>query len=415
MISLSKEQFSYLIVTSAYWVFMLSDGALRMLVLLHFHQNGFSPLQLAYLFLFYELAGIFTNPSAGWLAARYGLKLTLYAGLIVQIISLTSLSQLNDNWNQNFSIFYVLIVQGLSGIAKDLTKMSSKSAVKLLAPNSQSSLFRWVAILTGSKNAVKGFGFLLGCVLLATIGFYNSLIAMAIIVFCVLICSLFFLKDDLLNKNNKAKLFDVFSKSKNINFLSAARIFLFGARDVWFVVGLPIFFYSIFSDGSVDGNKKAFFIIGSFMATWIIMYGIIQAYSPKLFLKEGSKKINLVDISKIWIFYLLVNLIILTCLLFVFSEIFLTKIFLFSGLFIFCGIFAVNSSIHSYLILHFSKKNRVSLDVGFYYMANATGRFVGTFLSGISYQLGGLTLSLATACIMVIMCLFFTHHLSDMD
>ena len=415
MISLSKEQFSYLIVTSAYWVFMLSDGALRMLVLLHFHQNGFSPLQLAYLFLFYELAGIFTNPSAGWLAARYGLKLTLYAGLIVQIISLTSLSQLNENWNQNFSIFYVLIVQGLSGIAKDLTKMSSKSAVKLLAPNSQSSLFRWVAILTGSKNAVKGFGFLLGCVLLATIGFYNSLIAMAIIVFCVLMCSLFFLKDDLLNKNNKAKIFDVFSKSKNINFLSAARIFLFGARDVWFVVGLPIFFYSIFSDGSVDGNKKAFFIIGSFMATWIIMYGIIQAYSPKLFLKKGSKKINLVDISKIWIFYLLVNLIILTCLLFVFSEVFLTKIFLFSGLFIFCGIFAVNSSIHSYLILHFSKKNRVSLDVGFYYMANATGRFVGTFLSGISYQLGGLTLSLATACILVIMCLFFTHHLSDMD
>ena len=180
-------------------------------------------------------------------------------------------------------------------------------------------------------------------------------------------------------------------------------------------LGCLFFFYSIFSDGSVDGNKKAFFIIGSFMATWIIMYGIIQAYSPKLFLKEGSKKINLVDISKIWIFYLLVNLIILTCLLFVFSEIFLTKIFLFSGLFIFCGIFAVNSSIHSYLILHFSKKNRVSLDVGFYYMANATGRFVGTFLSGISYQLGGLTLSLATACILVIMCLFFTHHLSDID
>jgi len=413
MISLSKKQFSYLIVTSAYWVFMLSDGALRMLVLLHFHQNGFSPLQLAYLFLFYELAGIFTNPLAGWLAARYGLKFTLYAGLTVQIISLYSLSQLNENWTQNFSIFYVLIVQGFSGVAKDLTKMSSKSAVKLLAPNNQSSLFRWVAILTGSKNAIKGFGFLLGCVLLATVGFYNSLITMVVIVFFVLICSLFLLKDDLLNKNNKVKLFDVFSKSKNINFLSAARIFLFGARDVWFVVGLPIFFYSIFSDGSVDGNKKAFFIIGSFMAAWVILYGIIQAYSPKLFLKEDSKKINLVDISKNWIFYLLVNLIILTFLLFLFSEIFLTKIFLFSGLFIFCGIFAVNSSIHSYLILHFSKKNTVSLDVGFYYMANATGRFVGTFLSGISYQLGGLNLSLATACLLVTVCLFFTHHLSD--
>ena len=413
MILLSKEQFSYLIVTSAYWVFMLSDGALRMLVLLHFHQNGFSPLQLAYLFLFYELAGIFTNPSAGWLAARYGLKLTLYAGLTVQIISLYSLSQLNENWTQNFSIFYVLIVQGFSGVAKDLTKMSSKSAVKLLAPNNQSSLFRWVAILTGSKNAIKGFGFLLGCVLLATVGFYNSLITMVVIVFFVLICSLFLLKDDLLNKNNKVKLFDVFSKSKNINFLSAARIFLFGARDVWFVVGLPIFFYSIFSDGSVDGNKKAFFIIGSFMAAWIILYGIIQAYSPKLFLKEDNRKINLVDISKNWVLYLLINLILLTFLLFFFSEIFLTTIFLFSGLFIFCGIFAVNSSIHSYLILHFSKKNTVSLDVGFYYMANATGRFVGTFLSGISYQLGGLNLSLATACLLVTVCLFFTHHLSD--
>jgi len=413
MISLSKEQFSYLIVTFAYWVFMLSDGALRMLVLLHFHQNGFSPLQLAYLFLFYELAGIFTNPLAGWLAARYGLKLTLYAGLIVQIISLYSLSQLNENWSQNFSIFYVLIVQGLSGIAKDLTKMSSKSAVKLLAPNNQSSLFKWVAILTGSKNAVKGLGFLLGCALLATIGFYNSLISMVVIVTFILVCSFIFLKDDLINKNNKAELFDVFSKSKNINFLSAARIFLFGARDVWFVVGLPIFFYSIFSDGSVDGNKKAFFIIGSFMSAWIILYGIIQAYSPKLFLKEDNKKINLVDISKNWVLYLLINLILLTFLLFFFSEIFLTTIFLFSGLFIFCGIFGVNSCIHSYLILHFSKENTVSLDVGFYYMANATERFVGTFLSGLSYQLGGLTLNLALSTIMITFCLYLTSFLQE--
>ena len=216
MIFLSKEQFSYLIVTFAYWVFMLSDGALRMLVLLHFHQNGFSPLQLAYLFLFYELAGIFTNPSAGWLAARYGLKLTLYAGLTVQIISLYSLSQLDENWSQNFSIFYVLIVQGLSGIAKDLTKMSSKSAVKLLAPDNQSSLFKWVAILTGSKNAVKGFGFLLGCTLLATIGFYNSLISMVVIVTFILVCSFIFLKNDLINKNNKAKIFILLNSSRKL-------------------------------------------------------------------------------------------------------------------------------------------------------------------------------------------------------
>lgn len=50
---------------------MLSDGALRMLVLLHFNGLGFSLIQLAYLFLLYEIAGIVTNLAAGWLAARH--------------------------------------------------------------------------------------------------------------------------------------------------------------------------------------------------------------------------------------------------------------------------------------------------------------------------------------------------------
>lgn len=415
MISLSHNQFSYLVVTASYWTFMLSDGALRMLVLLHFHQNGFSPIQLAYLFLFYELAGIFTNLTAGWLASKFGLKFTLISGLIIQILSLYLLSQLNQNWSQGFSVFYVLIVQGLSGVAKDLTKMSSKSAVKLLAPENNMSLFRWVAVLTGSKNTIKGLGFLVGSILLATLGFYKSLIFMTVIVSFILIVALVLLKNDLFNIKKDVKFSDVFSKSRNINFLSAARVFLFGSRDVWFVVGLPIFFYNIFSDGSLESNHRAFYIVGSIMAMWVIFYGLIQANSPKLFLKINNMDPNLVQICKKWVCYLFFNVIFLTLLFSVINEELLKNLIVFLGLFIFCFIFAVNSSIHSFLILKFSKKKNVTLDVGFYYMANATGRLAGTILSGLTFQLGGLTLSLITASIMIGLCFFFTHLIREND
>lgn len=415
MISLSHNQFSYLVVTASYWTFMLSDGALRMLVLLHFHQNGFSPIQLAYLFLFYELAGIFTNLTAGWLASKFGLKFTLISGLIIQILSLYLLSQLNQNWSQGFSVFYVLIVQGLSGVAKDLTKMSSKSAVKLLAPENNMSLFRWVAVLTGSKNTIKGLGFLVGSILLATLGFYKSLIFMTVIVSFILILALVLLKNDLFNIKKDVKFSDVFSKSRNINFLSAARVFLFGSRDVWFVVGLPIFFYNIFSDGSLESNQRAFYIVGSIMAMWVIFYGLIQANSPKLFLKINNMDPNLVQICKKWVCYLFFNVIFLTLLFSVINEELLKNLIVFLGLFIFCFIFAVNSSIHSFLILKFSEKKNVTLDVGFYYMANATGRLAGTILSGLTFQLGGLTLSLITASIMIGLCFFFTHLIREND
>lgn len=415
MISLSHNQFSYLVVTASYWTFMLSDGALRMVVLLHFHQNGFSPIQLAYLFLFYELAGIFTNLTAGWLASKFGLKFTLISGLIIQILSLYLLSQLNQNWSQGFSVFYVLIVQGLSGVAKDLTKMSSKSAVKLLAPENNMSLFRWVAVLTGSKNTIKGLGFLVGSILLATLGFYKSLIFMTVIVSFILIVALVLLKNDLFNIKKDVKFSDVFSKSRNINFLSAARVFLFGSRDVWFVVGLPIFFYNIFSDGSLESNQRAFYIVGSIMAMWVIFYGLIQANSPKLFLKINNMDPNLVQICKKWVCYLFFNVIFLTLLFSVINEELLKNLIVFLGLFIFCFIFAVNSSIHSFLILKFSKKKNVTLDVGFYYMANATGRLAGTILSGLTFQLGGLTLSLITASIMIGLCFFFTHLIREND
>ncbi|MEL0246658.1 MAG: organoarsenical effux MFS transporter ArsJ [Alphaproteobacteria bacterium] len=413
MNSYSKKQFSYLIVTIAYWTFMLSDGTLRMLVLLHFHQNGFSPLQLAYLFLFYELAGIFTNLSAGWLATKFGLKLTLHLGLSIQVVSIFFLSLINESWSQSLSIFYVLIIQGVSGVAKDLTKMSSKSAVKLLAPSGEINLFKWVTVLTGSKNIVKGLGFLVGCVLLATLGFKYSLLLIACILFFILIFSIILLRDNFSKINKKVKMFDVFSKDRNINLLSIARVFLFGARDIWFVVGLPIFLYSIFSDGSVESNKKAFFIIGFFMSAWIILYGLVQANSNKFFFNKYFEKSNLVKDSKKWIFYLLINLFFLTLFLFIFKNIDLVKILVFTGLLIYCFIFAINSSLHSYLILRFSQKKRVSLDVGFYYMANSAGRLIGTLLSGLCYQAGGLILSLATATLMIVLCLFFTFLIGE--
>lgn len=413
MISLSHNQFSYLIVTASYWTFMLSDGALRMLVLLHFHQNGFSPLQLAYLFLFYELAGIFTNLTAGWLATKFGLKFTLTTGLTIQILSLYLLSQLNEDWSHNFSVLYVLIVQGLSGVAKDLTKMSSKSAVKLLAPENNMGLFRWVAILTGSKNTIKGLGFLVGSVLLATLGFYKSLLCMLIIVSLILIMSVYLLKNDLFSTKKNIKFADIFSKSKNINFLSVARVFLFGARDVWFVVGLPVFFYNIFSDGTTEGKQSAFYIVGSIMALWVILYGLVQASSPRLFQNKENKDPDLIQISKKWVFYLFVNIISITLLFLIINEVFFKNLVLFLGLFIFCFIFAVNSSVHSFLILKFSKKKDVTLDVGFYYMANATGRLLGTFLSGYTFQVGGLMLSLTVASAMIGLCFFFTFFINE--
>ncbi|MEN8656862.1 MAG: MFS transporter, partial [Marivita sp.] len=254
---------AYIAVTAAYWAFMLTDGALRMLVLLHFHTLGFSPVQLAYLFVLYEIAGIVTNLCAGWIAARFGLTSTLYAGLALQVVALLALAQLNPSWSVGASVAFVMLVQGASGVAKDLAKMSSKSAVKLLAPTGDVGLFRWVALLTGSKNMVKGVGFLLGAALLATVGFVGAVLGMAVVLAIILMAVLMFMPVGLPMGRKDAKFTEVFSTDRNINWLSAARVVLFGARDVWFVVGIPIYFYAVLSDGTTDSNRTAFFLIGT--------------------------------------------------------------------------------------------------------------------------------------------------------
>ena len=393
---------AYFAVTAAYWAFMLTDGALRMLVLLHFHTLGFSPVQLAYLFVLYEIAGMVTNICAGWIAARFGLTSTLYAGLGLQVLALLAMAQLDPTGVVGASVVYVILVQGASGMAKDLAKMSSKSAVKLLAPSGDGGLFRWVAILTGSKNMVKGLGFLMGATLLATLGFVWSVLGMAAILVVILLAVLIAMPAGLPKGRKGVKFSEVFSKSANVNWLSAARVFLFGARDVWFVVGIPIYFYAVLSDGTTAGNRTAFFLIGTFMALWVILYGLIQANAPRILRARTRPTDELIKAARGWAWSLAAVPAILTGIAIIAGEpqLWLT-ISLVTGLLIFGVVFAVNSSLHSYLILSFTKAERVTLDIGFYYMANAAGRLAGTLLSGITYQIGGLPLMLGVAAFMV--------------
>jgi len=405
---------AYIAVTAAYWAFMLSDGALRMLVLLHFHTLGFSPVQLAYLFLLYEIAGIITNLSAGWIAARFGLSSTLYAGLALQILALIVLLQLSPDWTIWASVAYVMFAQGLSGVAKDLSKMSAKSAVKLLAPKSEGGLFRWVAILTGSKNAVKGLGFFVGAVALGTFGFHAVIQGMAVFLSVILLVVLLRMPAGLPTGRKDAKFKDVLSKNANVNWLSLARVFLFGARDVWFVVGIPIYFYAVLSDGSTEGNRNAFFLIGGFMAIWIILYGLVQGNAHRILRATTRGSPALIQDAARWAWMLLIVPICLSVFLYMRPDAtMLNATVVVIGLLVFGAIFAVNSSLHSYLILEFSTGSRVTMDVGYYYMANASGRLIGTLLSGISYQLGGVSACLSIATFMLALSAFAAARLKS--
>lgn len=390
---------AYAAVTVAYWAFMLSDGALRMLVLLHFNVLGFTPVQLAWLFLLYELAGLVTNLAAGWLAARFGLVATLHGGLALQIAALLALAQLDPGWSVAASVTFVMVVQGVSGVAKDLAKMSSKSAVKLLAPNGDGGLFRWVALLTGSKNAVKGLGFFLGAALLALTGFRAAVWGMAAVLALILIAVVLFLPAGLPGRMKSDEAWGGWrSRDARVNRLSLARMFLFGARDVWFVVGIPVYFQAVLSDGTPEGRRAAFFLIGSFLALWIIAYGAVQALAPRLLGARGQPEADTTRKAILWTGLLVPIPFLLAGAAWAAEgpAPWLTAT-LIGGLLLFGFVFAINSSVHSYLILAFGSAEQITRDVGFYYMANAAGRLIGTLLSGLSFQIGGLPLCLFTA------------------
>jgi MFS family permease len=405
---------AYAAVTAAYWAFMLSDGALRMLVLLHFNTLGFSPVQLAWLFLLYEVAGIGTNLAAGWLAARFGLAATLYGGLALQIGALVALAQLDPAWSIGASVVFVMAVQGVSGVAKDLAKMSSKSAVKLLAPKEDGGLFRWVAALTGSKNAVKGFGFFLGAALLGLAGFQAAIWGMAAVLAVILAAVVLFLPAGLPGRIKAEEQWAGWrSKDPRVNRLSLARLFLFGARDVWFVVGIPIYFQAVLSDGTDEGRRAAFFLVGGFMAAWIVGYGAVQALAPRILGARGQAEAETVAKAIRWSGLLVPFPFALALAAWVAGDPagWLTAV-LVAGLLGFGFVFAINSSVHSYLILAFGSAQRITRDVGFYYMANAAGRLIGTLLSGVSYQLGGLPLCLVTAGVMAAAAWLATRRLA---
>ena len=367
---------NYAIVTLAYWADTLADGATRTLVLFYFYQLGYNALQVASLFLFYEIFGVLTNLYGGWLASRFGLKSTLFMGLGTQLAALAMLALMPP---AGLTVVWVMVSQALSGIAKDLTKMSSKSAVKLVAGDNEGRLYRWVALLTGSKNALKGVGFFLGGLLLSWIGFQPAVWTLMALVAVALVVAAVMMHGGLGTVNKEAKFRHLFSNNRAVNVLAVARLFLFGARDVWFVVALPVFL------SSVLGWKL--WQAGGFMALWVIGYGIVQASAPALIRRksaEGTAHPDGRTATGLAFLLALLPAAIAAALWLNVTPVLAVV----AGLILFGIIFALNSAVHSYLILAYTDHRKVAMNVGIYYMANACGRLAGTILSGLLYQAG---------------------------
>lgn len=398
----------YAIVTASYWGFTLTDGALRMLVLLHFYQLGYSPFTLAFLFLLYEAAGVLANLIGGWLATRFGITRMLTVGLMTQIVGFMVLSLLNPAWSAAMSVAWVVAAQGICGVAKDLTKTASKSAIKVTqqaamsqqAAGDSGQLFKWVAWFTGSKNAMKGFGFFLGGMMLQTLGFQASLWLMAGLLAVVLLAVVSALPRMMGKSKASRSAKELFAKNAGINTLASARVVLFGARDVWFVVGVPVFLYS------VGWN---FTMVGAFLAAWTIGYGFVQALAPNIVKRSADGLSSEVPAARLWSAILaLIPMAIAAAVVFDVPNLQWVVVV---GLGVFGFAFAVNSSVHSYLVLAYAGSEKAAEDVGFYYAANALGRFIGTLLSGLLYQWGGLLYALLGSAAMLLICWFLTLYL----
>ena len=389
---------NYLIVTASYWGFTLVDGALRMLVLLHFFQLGYSPFTLAFLFLLYEFAGIVANLVGGWLATRFGIPRMLAVGQALQIGGLLMLSALDPGWTVAMSVAWVVAAQGIAGLAKDFTKTASKSAIKATSAEGSGQLFKWVAWFTGSKNAMKGLGFFVGGLLLEAVGFKAALWLMAALLAVIFVAGIALLPRQLGKAKSSNSVRELFAKSSGINLLAAARVFLFGARDVWFVVGLPVFLYA---------NGWRFIEVGGFLAAWTIAYGGVQAIAPSLVTRSVDGLSREIPAARVWSALLVTVPVALAGLLQI-DGLWRPDLIVVIGLALFGLPFAVNSSLHSYLILAYAGSEKAAEDVGFYYAANAMGRLFGILLSGVLYQVGGMTACLVGSAAMLALCWLIT-------
>lgn len=392
---------NYAIVTASYWGFTLTDGALRMLVLLHFYSLGYSPFTLAFLFLLYETAGIFANLGGGWLATRFGIPRMLMTGLTLQITGLLLLSALNPTWSAAFSVAWVVAAQGVAGVAKDLTKTASKSAIKATSEGGSGQLFRWVAWFTGSKNAMKGAGFFFGGLLLETLGFRDALWLMAGILVCILAGVALSLPRTLGKAKASESFRELFAKSSAINLMAVARFFLFGSRDVWFVVGLPVFLYS---------QGWGYMEVAGFLASWTIGYGLVQAIAPSIIRRSADGLSREVPEARLW-GAVLTALPLMLALSLSHVQVERPDLMITAGLSVFGFVFAVISSLHSYLILAYAGSEKAAEDVGFYYAANAGGRLIGILLSGALAQMGGITACLWGSAVMLALCFAITFLL----
>ena len=382
---------NYVLVTGAYWADTIADGATRVLVLFYFYERGYSPIEVAFLFLFYEVFGIITNLVGGWVAARFGLRTTLLMGLFTQLTALLMLALVPQAW---LVVAWVMISQALSGVAKDLTKMSSKSAVKLVVPEDDpGALYRLVTILTGSKNALKGVGFFVGGLLLTTIGFQPALLTLAALITVALVCVLTLMHGDLGRADRSAKFSQMFSNSRAVNLLAAARILLFASRDVWFVVALPVYLRTVLG--------WSFWQVGTFLAVWVIGYGAVQASAPRILGgRSPNGEMHPDGRTATWLAFALATLPAAIAVALISGAD--PTVTLVVGLIVFGGVFALNSAVHSFLILDYADGDKVAMNVGFYYMANACGRLAGTILSGVLYEVSGLEACLWASALMLV-------------
>jgi len=382
----------FAIISLAYLLFTVTDGALRMIVLLHAYNKAFSAWEVALMFSLYETAGVFTNLLAGIAGARWGIKNTLVIGLVLQLGGIGMLAGWQDDWTKTEAIIYVTCAQMLCGIAKDLTKLGGKTVTKLVTPEEkQAKLFKLVAWLTGMKNSLKGLGYFLGSAFLLW-NYYAALAFNAILILLAIPPALFGLTNALGRTRKENLTFkQIFKKNPNVNWLSLARVFLFGSRDLWFEVPLPFFLRDNLV--GLGWNRAA---VGGFLAGWIIFYGQVQSWSPQHLLLPLRQFPANNKHAALWAAILVASPFVMGSIV-QWSSVFQDRettgmtVIMVLGLLIFAFIFAVNSAIHSYLIVKYCEGDKVAVNVGYYYMANAVGRLSGTIVSGALYTYVGTT------------------------